>query len=401
MPRARPRAGPTVEVHDPEAGLDLDDRRLVRVLGAGEHVAPDAGAGEGRRERPHVHVHPAAVARTRLRERRRVHAEHRDPADRHGPTDPTCAAQGPLTVGRGSVRPSDRSRPSSRTTRAARPARNDRLVEVDAPASVAADARDSAPRSPERCWPRRDRRAADDRSPRGDATRRPRSTVPGRSSATDAVAAARLGSGPGPRAGPAVHRCSRDEPVVAVPRPSGEVLASRGSASTWSAFGVGLSGRQTAASPSIVARKAKSSAPAGRHRTSSSASCSTVSRPRCGPPRPVAAGRAVDVDHRLLVALADGRVAQDLGRRGRARRRRGRRGCRRARERSRAEIGQRPPVDSACRMSTRACARPRRTNLGLELGAFVIPASLVSCAVESRRGRRWSRMNSPRSMRRC
>ncbi len=71
------------EVDDPEPALDLDDRRLLRVLGAGEHVAGNAGPSEVRRQRPDVDVHASAVARARLRERRRVDAEHGDAADGH------------------------------------------------------------------------------------------------------------------------------------------------------------------------------------------------------------------------------------------------------------------------------------------------------------------------------
>ncbi len=75
------RAG--LDVQHAKAGLDLHDRGLGAVLGAGVDVALDAGPGQRARERPHVHVHAAAVAGTGLCERRRVHREHGDPADGH------------------------------------------------------------------------------------------------------------------------------------------------------------------------------------------------------------------------------------------------------------------------------------------------------------------------------
>ena len=72
------RAG--VDVQHTEAGLDLHDVGLLRVLGTRVDVALDAGPGERRSERADVHVHPATVARTRLGQRRRVHAEDGDAA---------------------------------------------------------------------------------------------------------------------------------------------------------------------------------------------------------------------------------------------------------------------------------------------------------------------------------
>ena len=71
-----------LDVHDPEAGLDLDD------LGAGVVPAPDedvgghAGLGQRRHELADVDVHAAAVALPGLGERRRVQREDGEAAHR-------------------------------------------------------------------------------------------------------------------------------------------------------------------------------------------------------------------------------------------------------------------------------------------------------------------------------
>ena len=85
-PWAAPRGGPTGRCTTRKPGSTSMTGGCSGVVGAGEDVARHAGAGEVRRQRPHAHVHPAAVARPGLRERRGVHAEHRNPTDRHGPT---------------------------------------------------------------------------------------------------------------------------------------------------------------------------------------------------------------------------------------------------------------------------------------------------------------------------
>jgi hypothetical protein len=86
----RDRCGrPGADVDDPEPALDLDDGRLLGVLGPRQHVAQDARPGEVRTQRAHIHVHAPAVARARLCERGGVHAEHGDAADGHR-DEPTC-----------------------------------------------------------------------------------------------------------------------------------------------------------------------------------------------------------------------------------------------------------------------------------------------------------------------
>ena len=79
-----------------------------------------------------------------------------------------------------------------------------------------------------------------------------------------AVTMTRLGVRPIPsRAHRRISFCN--QPIVARPRPSIEIHQIAWIGDTWAAVGVGLSGRQTAASPSIVARKVKSSGPAERY----------------------------------------------------------------------------------------------------------------------------------------
>ena len=275
------------QVHDAEAGLDLDDARLARVVGAGEHVALDAGAGEratrarartrsSRRRRPYPGCASGDVCTLSIATRRTDMARRA-----------YLRAQGPLTVGRGSVRPSDRS-----DHRPGRPVlldrhETDRLVEgarrlspltlrlsAACPEQCSAATRSSSSRRPIPSW-RRDTTTGDRqfRDILGD----------------EAVAVARLGVGPVPR------RAERsilfgDEPVVAVPRPSGEVrrvarigehlVGSRCRLVGTPDCGLAQHRRQKGevlgpgrATPNVLQRH-----------------CLTVSRPRCGPPRPVAAG---------------------------------------------------------------------------------------------------------------
>ena len=63
------RARTCAYVTDAEPGLDDDERWLLRMLRACQHVDRDTGARQRRRQRAHVDVHPAAVAGTRLCER--------------------------------------------------------------------------------------------------------------------------------------------------------------------------------------------------------------------------------------------------------------------------------------------------------------------------------------------
>ena len=72
-----------VDVQDAKARLDDDERRLLGVLGACEHVDQHTRPRQGRGERTDVDVHAAGIAATRLRERRRVHTQHGNP---HSPT---------------------------------------------------------------------------------------------------------------------------------------------------------------------------------------------------------------------------------------------------------------------------------------------------------------------------
>jgi len=85
------RARTDRDVQHPEPGFDVDDRRLLGVLGARQHVDADARARQRGAERADVDVHPATVAGARLCERRGVHAQHGDPL--HSAADPTGAAR--------------------------------------------------------------------------------------------------------------------------------------------------------------------------------------------------------------------------------------------------------------------------------------------------------------------
>ena len=72
---------------------------LAGMVATGEHVALDAGARQRGGERPHVDVHPATVARARLRERRRVHAEDGETAQRHSGRILTVGSRGLSSLG--------------------------------------------------------------------------------------------------------------------------------------------------------------------------------------------------------------------------------------------------------------------------------------------------------------
>ena len=81
--------GPAGTCSTRKPGFDLDERRLLGVLGAREHVDRDAGPRQCRRQRADVDVHAAAVAGARLCERRGVHAQHGHPL--HSADDPIGA----------------------------------------------------------------------------------------------------------------------------------------------------------------------------------------------------------------------------------------------------------------------------------------------------------------------